>query len=50
MIYALIEYVNGKGKTIVKGVSSQEELDAMTEKLDRKIEKGTCIGYIATLL
>ena len=50
MIYALIEYVNGKGKTIVTGVSSQAELDAMTEKLDRRIEKGTCIGYIATLL
>lgn len=50
MIYALVEYINGKGKTIVKGVASEEELDAMIKKLDQRIENGTCGGYIATLM
>ena len=50
MIYALITYINSKGKTIVKGVSSEAEFDAMIKKLDRRIEKGTCGGYIATTM
>ena len=50
MIYALVEYKNGKGKIIVKGFGSQEDLVAFLDKLDRRIEKGTCLGYIATLM
>ena len=50
MIYALVEYKNEKGKIILKGVSSSEELETMIQKLDIRIEKGTCIGYIVTII
>ena len=50
MIYALVEYKNGNGKIMVKAVTTQEELDNMVKNLDRRIEKGTCLGYIVTTL
>ena len=48
MISYLIEYVGKNGKTIVKGVSSEEEMRKTVEWLDRRIEKGTCNGYLVT--
>ena len=50
MIYALVEYMNGKGKKIVKGVSTQADLDAMIANLDSRIQKGTCLGYLVTII
>lgn len=50
MIAAIIEYIGRNGKTIVKGFSNIEEAYTFTEKLDKRIEKGTCGGYIMTKL
>ena len=50
MIKALVEYIGRNGKTIVKGFLSMKEAIEFTEKLDARIEKGTCGGYILTEL
>ena len=50
MIATIIEYIGRNGKTIIKGFSSVEEAYTFTEKLDQRIQKGTCGGYIMTKL
>ena len=50
MIKALVEYIGKNGRTIVKGFSSLEEANKFTERLDERISKGTCGGYIMTVL
>ena len=50
MIYALIEYRNQNGKILMKATTSEEETNAFVEKLDKRIEKGTCTGYLVTVL
>ena len=50
MVYALVEYRIKNGKIVMKAVTSQEALDEMISKLDSRIEKGTCFGYIATIM
>lgn len=50
MIKALVEYIGRNGRTIVKGFLSLEEAMEFTERLDERIEKGTCGGYIMTEL
>lgn len=49
MIKALVEYIGRNGRTIVKGFSSVEEATEFTDKLDERIAKGTCGGYIMTV-
>lgn len=48
MIKALVEYIGRNGRTIVKAFLSVEEATEFTKKLDDRIEKGTCGGYIMT--
>lgn len=50
MIKALVEYINKNGRTVVKGFASLEEAIAFTEKLDKRIENGTCGGYLLTAM
>ena len=50
MIKALVEYIGRNGKTIMKAFTSLEEAEDFTKKLDERIEKGTCGGYILTNL
>ena len=50
MIKALVEYIGRNGKTIVKGFLSIEDAMEFTNKLDERIAKGTCGGYIMTEL
>lgn len=50
MIKALVEYIGRNGRTIVKGFLSVEEAHEFTNKLDGRIAKGTCGGYILTEL
>lgn len=50
MIKALVEYIGRNGKTIVKGFLSIEEAMDFTSRLDERIAKGTCGGYILTEL
>lgn len=50
MIKALVEYIGRNGKIIMKAFTSQEEAEDFTKKLDERIEKGTCGGYILTNL
>lgn len=45
--YRLV-YTNGKGKSIVKMLKSYEDLKKWANKLDKRIENGTCGGYIIT--
>lgn len=46
MIVALVEYINSRGRTVVKGFAKLEEAYEFCDKLDTRIEKGTCGGYI----
>lgn len=48
MIKYILEYINSRGNTTVKMLTSDEEQRAWAEKLDKRIEKGTCGGYIIT--
>ena len=48
MIKVLVEYIGKNGKTIVKGFSTLEEATKFTDRLDERIAKGTCGGYIMT--
>ena len=50
MIGAIITYINRCGKLTTKGFSNKEEAQEFVAKLDKRIEKGTCGGYIMTLL
>ena len=50
MIKALVEYVSRNGRTIVKGFHTLEEAFDFCAKLDKRIEKGTCTGYLMTEL
>lgn len=50
MIKALVEYVGRNGKTIVKGFHTVDEALDFCAKLDKRIEKGTCTGYLMTEL
>ena len=47
MMY-ILAYSNSKGKVTMITLYSEEDLDKWIEKLDRRIEKGTCGGYQAT--
>lgn len=48
MIKALVEYIGRNGRTIVKGFTNLEDAYKFTDKLDERIQKGTCGGYILT--
>lgn len=48
MIKAMVEYIGRNGKTIVKGFTSMEEAFAFIDRLDTRIEEGTCDGYMLT--
>ena len=48
MIKALVEYIGRNGKTIVKAFTSIDEATKFTDRLDERIAKGTCGGYIMT--
>ena len=48
MIKVLVEYIGRNGQTIVKAFTSIEEATAFTIRLDERIAKGTCGGYIMT--
>ncbi len=50
MIYALIEYINKYGRVSMKSVQSEKELTEFQKKLDERIAKGTCGGYLITVL
>ena len=50
MIKVLVEYIGKNGRTIVKAFSTIEEATDFTRRLDERIEKGTCGGYIMTEL
>lgn len=40
-----VMYVNGFGKEYVEWFASEEEANAFTDKLDKRIKNGTCLGY-----
>jgi len=44
----ILAYSNSKGKVIMITLYSDEDLAKWIEKLDRRIEKGTCGGYLVT--
>ncbi len=48
MIRALVEYIGRNGKIIVKAFTSLEDAMEFTKRLDERIAKGTCGGYIMT--
>lgn len=48
MIKVLVEYIGRNGKIIVKAFTSVEDATKFTDKLDERIAKGTCGGYIMT--
>ncbi len=48
MIKAFVEYIGRNGKRIVKAFLSVDEALKFTGKLDERIAKGTCGGYIMT--
>ena len=48
MIRVLVEYIGRNGKIVVKAFTSVEDATAFTNRLDERIEKGTCGGYIMT--
>lgn len=50
MIKWLVEYRNSRGRIVVKGFSDDATAFAFMDKLDKRIEKGTCGGYTATTL
>ncbi len=50
MIYALIEYINKYGKISMKSVRDEKELAELQAKLDSRVAKGTCGGYLITIL
>lgn len=50
MIRAMVEYIGRNGKTIVKGFNTLDEALAFCAKLNQRIEKGTCTGYLMTEL
>lgn len=49
-IYSIVEYINGKGQTKVKMTTSAEDEANFLKKLDLRIERGTCSGYITTTI
>lgn len=44
----IVHYINSKGKTKVRGFENKDEALKFIKILDKRIEKGTCGGYIAT--
>lgn len=50
MIYALIEYINKYGRISMKSAQSEKELAELQKKLDERVAKGTCGGYLITIL
>ena len=48
MIAALVEYIGKNGRTIVKGFSSIDSAEDFCRKLDARIAKGSCGGYLLT--
>ena len=50
MIKAFVEYIGRNGKRIVKAFTKTDEALKFCEKLDERIEKGTCGGYVMTEL
>lgn len=50
MISALVAYIGRNGKTIVKGFASVRDAEVFCEKLDKRIENGTCGGYLMSVM
>lgn len=48
MIKALVEYIGRNGKRMVKAFLSVEEATKFASKLEERMAKGTCGGYILT--
>lgn len=46
----LVNYTTANGKTITKTFETWKECFEFTEKLDKRIAKGTCGGYTGTRL
>ena len=46
----IITYIGSKGKTLAKKFEDMQSAEAFTKKLDERIEKGTCGGYLMTAL
>lgn len=49
-IAAIVEYINSRGRTVVKGFATEDEAYEFCRILDKRIEKGICGGYIMTNL
>ena len=47
-IYSIVEYVNGKGKTLIKMTTSERDEQAFIEKLDARCKRGSCLSYMVT--
>ena len=47
-IAALVEYINARGRTVVKGFATEEEAYEFCRVLDKRIERGICGGYLMT--
>lgn len=46
----ILAYSNSKGKVTMLTLYSEADLDKWIERLDRRIEKGTCGGYQITVV
>ena len=44
----IIVYINSKNKKTTKSFNNEKDFNAFIDKLDKRIEKGSCAGYIAT--
>lgn len=50
MIVALLEYIGRNGKIIMKSFTNMDDAFSFCKRLDERIEKGTCGGYLLTEL
>lgn len=47
-IVAVVRYINGRGNVTVKRFASMKDAYDFVAKLDKRIQNGTCGGYIMT--
>lgn len=47
--YGIVIYTNSKNELKTKIFYNKDDLFRFTQKLDIRIERGTCLGYTATI-